>query len=57
MTDVARLFIVRYKRTDEDSEKIEEVPKSYFAAALNTDMDPTSQLVATYNGSEEIPQV
>ncbi|KAM7480047.1 hypothetical protein LguiA_028260 [Lonicera macranthoides] len=57
MTDVARLFIVRYKRTDEDSEKIEEVPKSYFAAVLNTDMDPTSQLVATYNGSEEIPQI
>jgi len=58
MTDVARLFIVRYKKTDsDDADKTEEVQKSYFAAALNTDMDPTSQLVATYNGSEEIPQI
>ncbi|KAK3005599.1 hypothetical protein RJ639_016962 [Escallonia herrerae] len=58
ITDVPQLFIVRYKRADdEDSKKIEEDPKNYFGAAFTSDLDPTSQLVANYNGSVEVPQI
>jgi hypothetical protein len=56
MIDVARLFIIRYKKTD-DADKTEKVSNNYFAASLNADVDPTSQLVATYNGSQEIPDI
>ncbi|THF99344.1 hypothetical protein TEA_007664 [Camellia sinensis var. sinensis] len=55
ITDVPQLIIVRYKRNaTEDSIKNEEKkPKNMLEAFLNDDVDPASQLVARYNGSEE----
>ncbi|KAF5942948.1 hypothetical protein HYC85_020590 [Camellia sinensis] len=53
--DIPQLIIVRYKRNaTKDSNKIEEKkPKNILEAFLNDDVDPASQLVARYNGSEE----
>ncbi|GFZ03568.1 hypothetical protein Acr_16g0001920 [Actinidia rufa] len=57
ITDVPQLIIVRYKRDAiEESIKIEKKPKNILEAFQNDDMDPASQLVARYNGSEEIPE-
>ncbi|CAL5362291.1 unnamed protein product [Camellia sinensis] len=55
ITNIPQLIIVRYKRNaTEDSNKIEEKkPKNILEAFLNDDVDPASQLVARYNGSEE----
>ncbi|CAL5444905.1 unnamed protein product [Camellia sinensis] len=49
------LIIVHYKRNaTKDSIKIEEKkPKNILEAFLNDNVDPASQLVARYNGSEE----
>ncbi|CAL5444891.1 unnamed protein product [Camellia sinensis] len=55
ITDIPQLIIVRYKRNaTKDSNKIEEKkPKNILEPFLNDDVDPASQLVARYNGSEE----
>lgn len=53
--DVPQLFIVRYKRNaTEDSLKVEKKRKTVFDAFLDDDVDPASQLVARYNGSDDI---
>ncbi|CAL5441618.1 unnamed protein product [Camellia sinensis] len=59
ITDIPQLIIVRYKRNaTEDSIKIEEKkPKNMLEAFLNDDVDPVSQLVARYNGSEESSEI
>ncbi|KAK9926039.1 hypothetical protein M0R45_023293 [Rubus argutus] len=58
MTDVPQLFIVRYKRNvTEESEKPEGKPKSIWDTLQDQDLDPASQLVAKYNGSDEIPEI
>lgn len=58
MTDVPQLFIVRYKRNvTEESEKTEGKPKSIWDTLQDQELDPASQLVAKYNGSDEIPEV
>lgn len=58
MSDVPRLFIVRYKRnTTEDEAKIERKPRNIWDAMQEQEVDPASQLVVRYNGSDEIPQV
>lgn len=52
------MLIVRYKRNaSEDSIKIDRKPKNILEAFHDDDVDPASQLVARYNGSEEIPEV
>ncbi|KAI8543321.1 hypothetical protein RHMOL_Rhmol08G0207600 [Rhododendron molle] len=57
ITDVPQLLIVRYKRNaSEDSIKIDRKPKNILEAFHDDDVDPASQLVARYNGSEEIPE-
>ncbi|KAL6995170.1 hypothetical protein U1Q18_005305 [Sarracenia purpurea var. burkii] len=58
ITDAPQLVIVRYKRNaSEDGIKIEKKPKNIFEAYHNDDVDPASQLVARYNGSQEIPEI
>ncbi|KAH9721927.1 J domain-containing protein [Citrus sinensis] len=58
MSDVPRLFIVRYKRnTTEDEAKIERKPRNIWDAMQEQEVDPASQLVVRYNGSDEIPQI
>lgn len=58
MTDVPQLLIVRYKRNpSDDGIKIDRKPKNIFEAFHDDDEDPASQLVARYNGSEEIPEI
>ncbi|KAF2311303.1 hypothetical protein GH714_021603 [Hevea brasiliensis] len=52
LTDVPRLFIVRYKRNaTQDNVRIRKNVFEYEEA------DPASQLVARYNGSDKIPQI
>ncbi|KAJ0751199.1 hypothetical protein Hdeb2414_s0687g00935731 [Helianthus debilis subsp. tardiflorus] len=58
ITDVPRLFLVRYKRNDtEVNRKNEENSMNMFASMASRDVDPTSQLVALYKGLNEIPQI
>lgn len=58
MTDVPQLYIVRYKRNvTEEGDKPKEKPKSIWDAVQDQELDPASQLVAKYNGSNEIPEV
>lgn len=58
MIDVPKLFIVRYKRNaSEDDIKVDTKPKNIFNVFEDVDVDPASQLVARYNGSDEISQV
>lgn len=58
ITDVPRLFIVRYQRNGtEISERTEKYSRNVFASVATTDMDPTGQLVAVYKGLDEIPQI
>ncbi|KAK9080429.1 hypothetical protein SSX86_000187 [Deinandra increscens subsp. villosa] len=58
ITDVPRLFLVRYKRNDtEVNKKVEENPMNMFASMASRDVDPTSQLVALYKGLNERPQI
>ncbi|XP_042502470.1 dnaJ homolog subfamily C member 16 [Macadamia integrifolia] len=57
LNDVPQLFIVRYKRNStEDETKVEKKPKTIWDT-LQNDVDPASQLVARYNGSNDIPQI
>ncbi|KAF8399510.1 hypothetical protein HHK36_015377 [Tetracentron sinense] len=58
ISDVAQLFLVRYKRNStEDNIKVERKPKTIWNTFHDEDVDPASQLVARYNGSEDIPQI
>ncbi|XP_008239918.1 PREDICTED: uncharacterized protein LOC103338485 [Prunus mume] len=58
MTDVPQLYIVRYKRNvTEEGDKPKEKPKSIWDAVQDQELDPASQLVAKYNGSNEIPEI
>lgn len=58
LADVPRLFIVRYKRNlSEESIKVERKPKNIWTLLEDEDVDPASQLVARFNGSDEIPEV
>ena len=58
MIDVPKLFIVRYKRNaSEDDIKVDTKPKNIFNVFEDENLDPASQLVARYNGSDEISQV
>uniref|UniRef100_A0A6N2KEP8 Thioredoxin domain-containing protein n=1 Tax=Salix viminalis TaxID=40686 RepID=A0A6N2KEP8_SALVM len=57
LVDVPKLFIVRYKRNaSEDVIKVDTKPKNIFNVFEDENMDPASQLVARYNGSDEISQ-
>lgn len=56
-TDVPRLFIVRYKRNSTNADaKVEKITKTIWDS-FQEDVDLASQLVARYNGSEDIPEV
>ncbi|KAJ6290594.1 hypothetical protein OIU78_026356 [Salix suchowensis] len=58
LVDVPKLFIVRYKRNaSEDVIKVDTKPKNIFNVFEDENMDPASQLVARYNGSDEISQI
>ncbi|KAG6743093.1 hypothetical protein POTOM_054039 [Populus tomentosa] len=58
LIDVPKLFIVRYKRNaSEDDIKVDTKPKNIFNVFEDEDVDPASQLVARYNGSDEISQI
>ncbi|CAN6578136.1 unnamed protein product [Malus baccata var. baccata] len=58
MTDVPQLFIVRYKRNvTEESDKPEKKPKSIWDAVQDQELDPASQLVAKYNGSDDTQEI
>ncbi|KAL7598254.1 hypothetical protein Lser_V15G21596 [Lactuca serriola] len=58
VTDVPRLFLVRYKRNDTEANKINEKNSmNMFATIASKDVDPTSQLVALYKGLDEAPQI
>ncbi|KAH0975735.1 hypothetical protein GBA52_017635 [Prunus armeniaca] len=58
MTHVPQLYIVRYKRNvTEEGDKPKENPKSIWDAVQDQELDPASQLVAKYNGSNEIPEL
>ncbi|KAK3440234.1 hypothetical protein EUGRSUZ_B00530 [Eucalyptus grandis] len=58
VADVPRLFIVRYKRNStEENTAVKKNPRNMWDALLNEDVDPAAQLVARYNGSNEIPEI
>ncbi|KAK4781631.1 hypothetical protein SAY86_015733 [Trapa natans] len=58
MMDVPRLFIIRYKRNlTEENEPVKSKPKTMWDALNDQEYDGASQLVARYNGSNEIPQI
>lgn len=58
MTDVAQLFIVRYKRNStEENLKPERKTNNMWDALQEQELDSASQLVARYNGSAETPEV
>lgn len=55
--DVPRLFIVRYKRNSTKADaKVEKITKTIWDS-FQEDVDLASQLVARYNGSQDIPEV
>ncbi|KAL8091445.1 hypothetical protein AgCh_033891 [Apium graveolens] len=57
LSDVPKLIIVRYARNDSEvDDNIEKDSRNYMAAYLAKNIDPTSQLVAQYNGSDDIGQ-
>lgn len=55
ITDIAQLFIVRYDRNG--TEDVGKQPTSKFSALYNVEIDPASQLVAKYNGSNKIEEI
>lgn len=58
VTDVPQLLIVRYKRNaTEESSKVKKKANNIWDAFQDDEVDPASQLVAKYNGSDEIPQI
>lgn len=54
LSDVPRLFIVRYKRDVTEAKEMK--PRSMFDTSSD-DLDLAAQLVALYNGSSEISEV
>ncbi|KAL5813520.1 hypothetical protein ACOSQ4_024161 [Xanthoceras sorbifolium] len=57
-SDVPRLFIVRYKRNaTAENIKVARKPKNILDVWQDEEVDPASQLVVRYNGSNEIPQI
>ncbi|KAK6117916.1 hypothetical protein DH2020_048321 [Rehmannia glutinosa] len=58
MTDVARLFIVRYERNaDNENLDTKKQANNILHAWYHTEADPVSTLVAKYNGSTEISEI
>lgn len=58
LTDVPRLFIVRYKRNaSEEIAKPEKKHKTIWDTLQEQDLDPASQLVAKYNGTDDILEI
>ncbi|POO01965.1 hypothetical protein TorRG33x02_022570 [Trema orientale] len=58
IADVPRLFIVRYKRnTSEEDTKPKRKQGGIWGALQDQELDPASQLVAKFNGSDEIPEI
>ncbi|XP_060670739.1 uncharacterized protein LOC132800619 isoform X2 [Ziziphus jujuba] len=58
ITDVAQLFIVRYKRNStEENRKPETKRNSIWDALQEQELDSAAQLVARYNGSAESPEI
>ncbi|XP_021912060.1 uncharacterized protein LOC110825849 [Carica papaya] len=56
VTDVPQLLIVRYMRNVTEDVKHEKKPKTIWQLQKE-DVDSASQLVVSYNGSAEIPQI
>lgn len=58
LTDVPQLFIVRYKRDPTEANlMVKKRPKSVWDADLEENADIASQLVARYNGSQDIHEI
>ncbi|KAI9174662.1 hypothetical protein LWI28_020900 [Acer negundo] len=58
LSDVPRLFIVRYKRNaTAENIKVARKPKNIWDVWQDEEVDPASQLVVRYNGSNEIPEI
>ncbi|KAI4303787.1 hypothetical protein MLD38_039380 [Melastoma candidum] len=58
MVDVPRIFIVRYKRNATEESALEKKkPKNPWEELFHEDPDPASQLVAKYNGTNEVNQI
>ncbi|KAL8465127.1 hypothetical protein ACS0TY_034575 [Phlomoides rotata] len=57
ITDVPRLFIVRYERYASDKKQDTKKQENIFHAWYNTEADPVSTLVAKYNGSSDISEI
>ena len=57
-TEVPRLFIVRYKRNSTENEiRAKRKAKNIWNAYQEEDPNVASQLVARYNGSEDVQEV
>ncbi|KAJ0048281.1 hypothetical protein Pint_16146 [Pistacia integerrima] len=58
MTDIPRIFIVRYNRNaTAENIKVEKKPHNIWSALQDEEGDPAAQLVVRYNGSDEIPEI
>ncbi|KAL6559515.1 hypothetical protein OROGR_004632 [Orobanche gracilis] len=57
MTDVARLFIVRYERNANNESLDTKRQANIFHAWYHTEADPASTLVAKYNGSTDVSEI
>ncbi|KAK2655544.1 hypothetical protein Ddye_008596 [Dipteronia dyeriana] len=58
LSDVPRLFVVRYKRNaTAENIKVVGKPKNIWDVWQYEEVDPASQLVVRYNGSTEIPEI
>ncbi|KAL6584032.1 hypothetical protein OROMI_003321 [Orobanche minor] len=57
MTDVARLFIVRYERNANNESLDTKKQANIFHAWYHTEADPASTLVAKYNGSTDVSEI
>lgn len=58
LSDVPRLFIVRYKRNSTEANvEVKKWPKSMWDAPSEEDANAASQLVARYKGSQDIHEV
>lgn len=56
-TEVPRLFIVRYKRNSTENEKVAERKPTSIWNVQEVDSNAASQLVARYNGSDDIQEI
>ncbi|GAA0145525.1 chaperone [Lithospermum erythrorhizon] len=59
ISDIPQLFIIRYERnaSENDTDTEKPPPRTIFEALNKVDVDPASQLVAKYNGLDEIPEI